>query len=455
MPLPPQRQPPWSQPLSTRPRTFVHPLRTAAFAVLFNAGILLTFALLILLLPLRLVRHTRPVYGRIGKAAFGSLLVFVTQHFAPTEVVVSAGEGVDRKEWAELDEQGELKALRLPEAGVWIANHSTLVDWLFLWSFSYLSGHHSALYIALKSSLRRIPIIGWSCSLFNFLFLDRKWESDKRNFRHQLDRISRTTLDGGAEEKAAVLIFPEGTITTENTRGISARYAEKAGLKDYTHLLIPRSTGLFYALRHLALTLPHLSLVDLTLGYPIPRSASLFHSDYYDIPSVLLRGVPPPELHIHIRTFPVSSIPLGDSDRLRKDPEADCTPQERAAFEKWLEERWREKDALLERYRREGSFVPAAPKKSRKKPAEDSSDDEEDDRRPGEFFWRPHLQGGAVELVSAFSPILAFVIGAVGWWYRGVFFGGGSSAAGEAVATKACGCGKMAAQAAGRATAEL
>ncbi|GAA5826703.1 hypothetical protein JCM11251_002861 [Rhodosporidiobolus azoricus] len=447
----------WAQPIASRPRR-PHLLRTVSFVLLFNLGILTTFGLLVLLLPLRIIRATRPLYVRLGKGAFGTLLVFVVREFAPTEVVVSGGEGVDAKKWTQLNENNEIVSLDLPDKAVWISNHSTLIDWLYLWAFTYTSGHHDSLYIALKSSLRKIPIIGWSAQLFNFIFLDRKWETDRTNFRRQLGRIARTTLDGGEGEKAAVLIFPEGTITTDNTRGISAKYAAKTGVKDYKHLLLPRSTGLFYALRHLALTLPNLHLIDLTIAYPIPHRSpsstnpypSLFASDYYNIPSVLVFSVPPPELHIHIRSCPISAIPLGDLDNLKKQSaaegeEGDVEPTEgeRRAFEEWLKERWDEKERLLERFRTEGSFVAAQLRKGK-----NDEDEGEDDRRPGELVWRPHLRNGW-ENLYAFSFFVPVLIVGLLWWYASSMLGavlgrtGGTqeiAAVVEPIKTAACGC---------------
>ncbi|GAA6010507.1 hypothetical protein JCM10207_001338 [Rhodosporidiobolus poonsookiae] len=459
-----QQPPLWSQPLATRPRS-LHLLRNAAFIALFDLAILTTFGLLVLLLTLRQLRPTRPLYLRLAKAAFGLTLVGVTEHFAPTEMVVSAGEGVNGEGWAERDDEGEIRRIRLPDNGVWMSNHSTLVDWLYLWTFSYLSGHHNSIYIALKASLRRIPIIGWAVELLNFIFLNRKWESDRVNFRHQLGRIARTTNDGGEGEKAAVLIFPEGTISTENTRGISSKYAAKAGVDEYKHTIIPRSTGLFFALRHLAASTPSLSLVDLTVGYPVPRQPpasspsekadpALLAADYYDIPSVLLSHVPPPELHIHLRAFPAASIPLGDLDRLATNPDDEGTPEERAKFDAWLAERWKEKDDLLERFKKEGSFIPAPPRRG----GGSDDEDDEDDRRPGEYAWTPRLRYWW-EPLAAFSFFVPVVVAALLWCYCGAIAAGcaagvaalvqglkGGGGGGAVVAEKTCGCGKMAAK---------
>ncbi|KPV72630.1 uncharacterized protein RHOBADRAFT_4915, partial [Rhodotorula graminis WP1] len=314
--------------------------------------------LLVLLLPLAYLGPTRLAYLRTGKATFGRLLVLVLGLFSPTELVLSAGEGM-RPDWVERGPDGRAVKLNLPAKGLWMSNHTTLADWLYLWSFAYLSGHSSALYIALKASLRRIPIIGWACQLFGFAFLERKWAEDRQPFAAQLDRIARETNRGGDDEKMAFLLFPEGTIVTENTRGISQRFAEKSGVADFKHLLLPRSTGLFFALRNLARSIPTLHLVDLTVGYPLPRPSSTsakpaspqYASEFYTLPSILLQGIPPPELHLHVRAFALADIPLGDLSRSSAtDEDEDGTPDERAAFERWLRERWAEKDQLVERF---------------------------------------------------------------------------------------------------------
>lgn len=48
-----------------------------------------------------------------------------------------------------------------------------------------------------------------------------------------------------------LMIFPEGTNLSDNGRNASARYAEKAGLQDLRHLLLPRATGLRFCLENL------------------------------------------------------------------------------------------------------------------------------------------------------------------------------------------------------------
>ncbi|KAM0752026.1 acyltransferase-domain-containing protein [Meredithblackwellia eburnea MCA 4105] len=259
------------------------------------------------------------------------------------------GEPAD---WEVRDERGRVVGVNLPDRGVWMANHQTLSDWLYLWSFAYFTKHHSSVFITLKDSLKWIPFVGWACQLFGFIFLSRKWVNDKGPFKKQLEVVAHG-IEGasGDEKKLLLLIFPEGTLVTGNTRPLSKAFADKTGVTDLSHTLLPRSTGLFFALRSLAPLIPTLSLIDLTVGYPGPdASSSKWPEDYYDL-TLWYKGLPPPSLHIHIRKWEVKTqVPLGTS-------EGEGTDAEKKVFEAWLRERWDEKDALMKRFVEEGSFV--------------------------------------------------------------------------------------------------
>ncbi|GAA5869302.1 hypothetical protein JCM3774_004199 [Rhodotorula dairenensis] len=434
------KAPLWSLPASERPpwRSVSSLLWTLPFTLgficVFDVGIIATVLLLAFLFPLYCcTRSTRRTYRQLGKRAFGRLLVVVVNAFSPTELVLSAGRGIDSERWIERDRDGKLVGLHLPEKALWISNHTTLTDWIYLWILAYLSDDHSAsLFISLKNSLRRIPIIGSACQLFGFIFMARKWATDKEPFAKQLDEIAHENEEPG--KQMALLLFPEGTIVTANTRGISKKFADQSHISDFKHLLLPRSTGLFFALRRFAQTTPSLKLVDITVGYPLPRSSpsseSPYASDYYTLPSVLLWHVPPPELHMHLRAFELSEIPLG---KLGAGEEG--TDEEKHAFGEWLYERWAEKDALMERFRTQGTFVaplvdeavprrangrPDAPvglARSRKPFITDDSDDDDDDR-PAEYRWPVALRQPVWELFAAFQFGWPLVVAGLLWMYR-------------------------------------
>lgn len=121
MALPRQQPPLWAQPVAQRPsRLWAALPLTAAFILLFDIGILTTFTALVLLLPLAYWRPTRLAYRRVGKKAFGGLLVLVVQLFSPTELVLTAGEGIDHDKWVEKDAEGTVSKVLLPAKGIWV-----------------------------------------------------------------------------------------------------------------------------------------------------------------------------------------------------------------------------------------------------------------------------------------------------------------------------------------------
>lgn len=95
----------------------------------------------------------------------------------------------------------------------------------------YLARHHTSILITLKSSIKYIPFVGWACSLYGFIFIARNWVTDKKSFQKQLKEVTEDLNFMGDEAKLALLVFPEGTLVTGNTRPISKKYADKLGGK--------------------------------------------------------------------------------------------------------------------------------------------------------------------------------------------------------------------------------
>lgn len=62
-----------------------------------------------------------------------------------------------------------------------------------------------------------------------------------------------------------LLIFPEGTNSSDNGRVKSAAWAKKVGIKDMEHMLLPRSTGSFFCLNELKGTVDY--VYDCTVAY--------------------------------------------------------------------------------------------------------------------------------------------------------------------------------------------
>lgn len=128
---------------------------------------------------------------------------------------------------------------------------------------------HGHLYIILKESIKYIPILGTGMMLYGFIFLSRKWATDKERFQYRLKKLSTShkgPMSGSSGlDSMWLLIFPEGTNLSNNGRIASKKWADKNHIEDLRHLLLPRSTGLSYCLQELENTVEW--VYDCTLAY--------------------------------------------------------------------------------------------------------------------------------------------------------------------------------------------
>ncbi|XP_042327904.1 lysocardiolipin acyltransferase 1 [Sceloporus undulatus] len=201
------------------------------------------------------------------------------------------------------------------ERSVIIMNHRTRMDWMFLWNcllrYSYLRLEK----ICLKSSLKGIPGFGWAMQVAAFIFIHRKWEEDKNHFENMLDYFC------DIHEPLQLLIFPEGTDLTDNTKARSNAFAEKNGLQKYEYVLHPRTTGFTFIVERLRDGNNLDAIHDITVAYPqnIPQTEK--H---------LLYGNFPKEIHFHVQRYPVQALPAS-----------------REQLQVWCQKRWEEKEKRL------------------------------------------------------------------------------------------------------------
>ncbi|KAJ1301422.1 hypothetical protein OPQ81_008682 [Rhizoctonia solani] len=374
--------------------------RGLAFLIVFNIGCLCTNGSQLLLVPLALVApQLYRALIRKTKASFGLLLVLMCQWFAPTSLVVTCegGKGIE-----------EVVVVMMP-------NHQIYADWWYLWCLSYSMRAHADVLIILKDSLKWIPIVGWGMQFFRFIFLARSWAHDKQRLTSHLTQLARTAA--GGQLPFLLLLFPEGTLVSPQTRPLSAKYAAKTGIQDMQHILLPRSTGLLFCLRALAPHMPSLKLLDVTVAYPgIPRGG--YGQAYYTLRSIFMQGVPPPRVHVHLRLYDVArDVPIG----LPRGAE-EANETERAAFDQWLLARWKEKDDLMEQQLTEGRFrgpseKPVASSVAISGGKETNEWDEEracDKVGSGAVEWPVRLNSKA-EILDAFCWFMPFVTGVVFW----------------------------------------
>ncbi|KAK3686683.1 hypothetical protein LTR37_019563 [Vermiconidia calcicola] len=272
----------------------------------FLTGIMAISASQFIGAPLKLVDPTfYEHYMAWTKESFAVLTTTITQWWSPTVVRVSGDESMEGQLYQM--EDGTLKC-NFPHRLVLMANHQLYTDWMYLWWIAYTNKMHGHIYIILKESLKKVPIFGWGAQFYNFIFLSRKWETDRFRFRNALSHLKNP------KNPMWLLIFPEGTNLSAVTREKSAKWAKKVGVPDMKHQLLPRSTGLQFCLQELRQTTNW--LYDCTIAYEgVPRGQ--YGQDIFTLRSSLFED-----------------IPL-DNDE---------------AFGRWLSNRWREKDYILEYY---------------------------------------------------------------------------------------------------------
>lgn len=267
-------------------------------------------------------------YMAYTKECFAILITCLTQWWAPTTVRVSGdssmlGQLIKKKD-------GSLQC-NFADRMVLMANHQLYTDWLYLWWIAYTNNMHGFVYIILKESLKNIPIIGWGAQFYSFIFLARNWEEDQRTFKKHLAQLNKP------KDPMWLIIFPEGTNLSSSTREKSKKWAEKNGLQDMKHQLLPRSTGLRFCLNELKETTEW--LYDCTIAYEgVPPGQ--FGQDIFTLRSSFFEGRPPKSVNMHWRRFHIDSIPIHNTK----------------AFEVWLRNRWREKDYMLEYFNRHTRF---------------------------------------------------------------------------------------------------
>ena len=134
---------------------------------------------------------------------------------------------------------------------------------------AYTARMHGHLFIILKESLKYIPILGQGMQFFSFIFLSRKWETDKPRFQHRLRKLKTQhhgPMSGTQDlDPMWLLIFPEGTNMSKGGKESSARWSEKTGIPDLEHVLLPRTTGLQFCLQELKGTVDW--VYDCTVAY--------------------------------------------------------------------------------------------------------------------------------------------------------------------------------------------
>ncbi|KAI8833303.1 acyltransferase-domain-containing protein [Chytriomyces cf. hyalinus JEL632] len=289
-------------------------------------------------------------YNRITQALFCSALVLVLSHKHATEI--------------EIIEMADASS-SLSNRSLIIANHQTLLDWMFVWVAAWRMGRHGDLRIVLKDSLQRIPVFGWGMHFFSFIFVARNWAKDEQILMDRCTHLRHTSTSRGGY---CLLLFPEGTIISPDTLAKSHAFSEKRGdLYRCGRVLVPRYKALWVCLKQLCLGLNGekvdslegpsskqqrlQSLVDMTIAYEpainvkdgiFPEKVfsprSLFLPDWSAPKNPQNWKIPPQRVQIMFETIDESEWAafLVDNDETH--------------FDEWLRMRWKRKEDEMESF---------------------------------------------------------------------------------------------------------
>lgn len=366
---------------------FMQLLRIVGFAFYFLGSCLFIHFAQILGSPLYFIsKDDFYAYMALTKQYFGLLVTTMTQWWSPTLVRISGDKSVAGQLHQEAD--GSLR-VDFPDRIVLLANHQIYTDWLYLWWIAYTNTTpmHGHIYIILKESLKWVPIIGPAMQLYGFIFMARKWAKDQERIHYRLQKLnSRHSGPMSGEQREAqldpmwLLMFPEGTNLSANTRKGSAKFAAKSDTPDLKHQILPRSTGLQFCLQELRETVDY--VYDCTIAYEgIPPGE--YGQDIFSLRSVYFQGRPPKSVNMHWRRFAVKDIPIDDKD----------------AMHEWTLARWKEKDELLDKFLETGKFPASVEAVS----IENGPDDE---------FKTPYINTevkprSPIEFLQIFAPVSA------------------------------------------------
>lgn len=172
--------------------------------------------------------------------------------------------------------------------------------------------------------ISHIFVTGWVMQMNGFLYITRRWEEDQGRLSRTLDYLI------ALGNRTQLLIFPEGTDLTKNSKEKSDKYALQHHLAEYTYTLHPKTTGFAYLVQHLQRANYLDAVYDLTIAYP----------DYIPQTEIdLIRGKLPDEVHFHIKRIPAAEIPTRES-----------------MLRKWLENKWSDKERILKQFYEQKTF---------------------------------------------------------------------------------------------------
>lgn len=224
----------------------------------------------------------------------------------------------DEKTWAKMGS----------EHAILLLNHSYEVDWVFSWFLCEQSKALGATKALVKKSFKVVPIIGWTAFFSENAFLERSWEKDKSIIEKQISNLC------DYPDSVLLHVFAEGTRYTKAKHEASLEFAQKSGLPQLKHLLIPRTKGFVLCIEKVRGKFD--AIYCATMVFDTKQGAApVFKSLVLGRPVVA---------KVLVERIPLEAVP--------EDPEE---------ASKWLHQNYVHKDQMIDAYKTEGLFPSSLP----------------------------------------------------------------------------------------------
>lgn len=200
------------------------------------------------------------------------------------------------------------------------ANHQSMVDVPAVFCYALRKKRLGQLKWFAKDILKYVPGPGWGLYIAGNFFVKRNWLRDKSKIQKVFSKVLKD------QDPMWLITFLEGTRITPEKLKKSQDFCKKSGRPILKHVLAPRTKGFEAAAQNLRTHID--AIYDLTIVFPegIPNVFQLFCGYVHKI-------------NVHVRRFPVESIPL-------QEPE----------IKEWVWKLFQEKDELLEYFIKHKSF---------------------------------------------------------------------------------------------------
>ncbi|KAJ6345386.1 hypothetical protein OIU78_008119 [Salix suchowensis] len=201
-------------------------------------------------------------------------------------------------------------------------NHTCDADVLMMWLLAERFNCLRGALMVMKKSSKYLPIYGWANWFNGAVFLDRNWAKDEGKLKSSFQELKDFPISFW------LTIFVEGTRMTPDKLLAAQEFAISKGFPVPRNVLIPRTKGFVSAVQYMRSFVP--AVYDVTVavpkGHPIPSVKGFLRKQ----PSVV---------HFHIKRYAMNELPESDE-----------------GIAQWCKDRFVAKDAMLDKFRANGTF---------------------------------------------------------------------------------------------------